>query len=221
VTHTTSTPAPDGDPGEDSGINLDLDEVSVDDLEEITREAVAAVEGRANEAPPADLSAVDTSGQVEVLRQEIVELRDRSMRTLADFDNYRKRAEREREEARRYAVMAPLQDLLEVLDNLRLAIDAGGTAEDVKRGVELIGRQFEEILKRHGVREIVAVGEDFDPVLHEAVARVEDPAVTTATVAAELRRGYRLHERLLRPAMVRVAVPVTSRADPAERGTES
>ena len=195
---------------------LDLDVAVEEDLERVTREAVEAIESHSGAVPigsparPGVVEAADNEaeeGEVGQLRQEIAELRDRSVRTLADFDNYRKRAERERQDARRFAAAAPLGDLLEVLDNLRLALDAGGSADDMKQGVELIRRQFEEILRRHGVREIAAVGAAFDPDLHEAVARDEDPAVKTATVSAELRRGYQLHDRLLRPAMVRVAVP--------------
>ena len=204
-------PVSDNDPGDDSGIDLDLEEISAEELEAVTRDAMAAVAGHGH-GGGAPAIVADDGAEVDVLRQEIVELRDRSMRTLADFDNYRKRAERERDEARRHAVAAPLQDLLEVLDNLRLALTAGGSAEDVKRGVELISRQFEEILRRHGVREIAAVGASFDPVLHEAVAREEDASVSAPTVAVELRRGYLLHDRLLRAAMVKVAVPVSRAA---------
>jgi molecular chaperone GrpE len=222
--NTKRPPAPEDDPREDSGV-LDLDAAVEEDLERATREAMAAIESLASHsgpdadaAPVAAPEAEAADAEVGQLRQEIAELRDRSVRTLADFDNYRKRAERERQDARRFAAAAPLGDLLEVLDNLRLALDAGGSSDDLKQGVELIRRQFEEILRRHGVREIAAVGEGFDPDLHEAVAREEDPAVTAPTVAAELRRGYTLHDRLLRPAMVRVAVPPAAGARGGESG---
>lgn len=144
---------------------------------------------------------------VAALRREIADLRDRSMRTLADFDNYRKRAERERRDAVRYAGSAPLGDLLEVVDNLSRALAAGGSADDLKTGVEMTLRQLEEVLRRHGVEGVAAAGERFDPAVHEAVSRLEDPDVEAPTVVEELQRGYRLHERLLRPARVVVAVP--------------
>jgi molecular chaperone GrpE len=152
-------------------------------------------------------SAEDEVGR---LRQEIADLRDRSMRTLADFDNYRKRTERERRDVVRYASSEPLRDLLEVVDNLGRALaaaDAAGSADDVRTGVEMILRQLEELLRRHGVETISAVGERFDPAVHEAVSRHEDPAAEAPVVVDELQRGYRLHDRLLRPARVVVAVP--------------
>ena len=149
---------------------------------------------------------VEDEGVAE-LRREIADLRDRSMRTLADFDNFRKRSERERREAIRYAAAAPLGELLEVLDNLERALAAGGSADDLKLGVEMTMRQLEEVLKRHGVERFDALGQPFDPVHHEAVSRREDAGVEEPTVVEELQRGYRLHERLLRPSRVVVAVP--------------
>jgi molecular chaperone GrpE len=175
-------------------------------------EAVEAVEGdppAAGNAQGAEGSANDDVDEQEVaaLRREIADLRDRSMRTLADFDNFRKRADRERQEVRRYALLEPLREFLPIVDNLERALSAGGPAEDLKRGVELILRQMQELLRRFGVREVPALGQPFNPAVHEAVARTESDAVTQPTVAEMLVRGYMLHDRLLRPAMVKVAVP--------------
>jgi molecular chaperone GrpE len=191
-------------------LELDLDAEPSQDLDQAAREALAAVEGG---------PAGGEGGEDDVLKlqQEIADLRDRSIRTLADFDNFRKRAERDRDQARRYAAAEPLRDLLPVIDHFRLALDSGGSAEDLKRGLELILRQMEDLLRRHGVREVPALGERFDPSRHEAVAREESPAVAEPTVIEELRRGYLMHDRLLRPAMVRVAVPVE---DGAERDAD-
>ena len=201
---------------------LDLDAAQNVDLEAAMRAAVAAVEevesGRQEEtADPADPADGAVSGggavgdggpgELAMLRREVADLRNRSMRTLADFDNFRKRSERERQEARRYALFEPLRDFLDVVDNLDLALASEGSVEDLKRGVEMILRQMQELLRRHGVKEVPAAGEPFDPAVHEAVSREEDPAVATPTVSAELRRGYVMHDRLLRPAMVKVAVP--------------
>src|SRR4051812_563077 len=183
---------------------LDLDGGEVD-LESAMREAVQAVEGVESEASAERTGSPEE--EVAKLRREIADLRDRSMRTLADFDNFRKRSERERQEAKRYALLEPLRDFLAVVDNLDRALSAQGSAEDLKRGVEMTLRAFQEQLRRHGVREIPAQGEAFDPALHEAVMRQEDPTVERATVAEELQRGYMIHDRLLRPAMVKVAVP--------------
>ncbi|HEV7514781.1 MAG TPA: nucleotide exchange factor GrpE [Thermoanaerobaculia bacterium] len=201
---------------------LDLDGGDAD-LESALRDAVAAVEGvesgAAPEADAADAGNAATGDDVGKLRREIADLRDRSMRTLADFDNFRKRSERERQEAKRYALLEPLRDFLAVVDNLERALSAQGSAEDLKRGVEMTLRQFQEQLRRHGVKEVPAKGAAFDPALHEAVSRQEDPTVDRPTVVEELQRGYMMHERLLRPAMVKVAVPAEKPAPAPAGGT--
>jgi molecular chaperone GrpE len=208
--------------GEASELALDLDDPSTD-LEAAMRAAVAAVEGvesgarhEAGAAAGAPPDTPGTPGEVARLRQEVAELRDRSTRTLADFDNFRKRSERERQEQRRFAVLEPLREMLTVADNLDLALSAQGSADDLKRGVEMIHRQMNELLRRFGAVEVPAVGQPFDPTLHEAVSREESREVKTPTVVAELRRGYKLHDRLLRPAMVRVAVPAEAAAASSE-----
>lgn len=196
--------------GEDAeAVALDLDN-QTEDLDAAMRDAVAAVEGVGGDrkAPPAS-----DNGEEEVanLRREIADLRDRTMRTLADFDNFRKRSERERQDVKRYALMEPLREFVEIVDNLGLALSAAGSAEDLKRGVEMIHRQMHDLLRRFGVKEIEALNQPFDPVIHEAVSREEDSTVDKPTVVGELRRGYMLHDRLLRPSMVKVAVPAEAK----------
>src|SRR5262245_66427295 len=93
------------------------------------------------------------------------------MRTLADFDNFRKRSERERQDLKKYALTEPFRDFLGIVDNLGLALSAAGGADDLKRGVEMIHRQMLDLLRRHGVHEVSALGQPFDPAVHEAVAR--------------------------------------------------
>ncbi len=192
-------------------VSLDLD-AQTEDLESAMREAVAAVEEvekGAGTDPDAASDAADRADEEEVarLRREIADLRDRSMRTLADFDNYRKRSERERQETRKYALAEPLREFLEIVDNLGLALAAAGSADDLKSGVQMIHRQMLDLLRRHGVQEIEALGQPFNPSLHDAVTREEDPTVKEPTVTGEMRRGFRLHDRLLRPSMVKVSVP--------------
>lgn len=187
------------DDGEADAIEIDGDDEG-EDVEEITRQALAAIE-------EAEREGEDSAPDVERMEREIAELRDLSARTLADFDNYRKRADRERQEIRRYALMEPLRDLLEVVDNLERAVAAGGSADDLKQGVELTLRQLGEVLRRHGVQPVPAEGRPFDPTIHEAVSRQDSAQVDEPTVAAELQKGYTLHERLVRPARVVVAVP--------------
>lgn len=209
--------------GDAPEVALDLDDQTTD-LEAAMRDAVAAVEGvesgtgrggssAAGSGPAGPAGSTD---EVAKLRQEVAELRDRSVRTLADFDNYRKRAERERQEIKKYALIEPVRELLTVADNLDLALSAQGPAEDLKRGVEMIHRQMTELLRRFGAVEVPAVGQPFDPTLHEAVSREESHDVKVPTVTAELRRGYKMHDRLVRPSMVKVAVPAEAAAASSE-----
>ncbi|GMU66157.1 MAG: hypothetical protein AMXMBFR36_24310 [Acidobacteriota bacterium] len=143
---------------------------------------------------------------------EVAELRDRHLRLLADFDNFRKRAERELEERTRYVLAEPIRELLPVLDNLERALVAQGAEGDLIRGVEMTARQFLDVLRRFGVEPVPAVGARFDPRRHEAVMSVESADVAEPTVVEELQRGYVLRDRLLRPALVRVAVPAAGAA---------
>jgi molecular chaperone GrpE len=214
---------------------LDLDEQSANlapDLEAAMRAAVAAVEsvesGAGRPAAGVDSSAGSPAGggkdgsdsEVARLQREVAENRDRAVRALADFDNYRKRTERERDELRKFALLDPMRDFVAVADNLDLALRAEGSADDLRRGLEMIQRQLMELFRRYSVSAIPAVGQPFDPALHEAVSREERAEVTVPTVVDELRRGYRMHERLLRPAMVRVAVPSEPGRPPAAPGAE-
>lgn len=206
--------------GETPEVALDLDEQSTD-LETAMREAMAAVEevetGARSGAAAGPATPAGTE-EVERLRREVADLRDRNVRTLADFDNFRKRSQRELQEYKRYALLEPMRDFLTVIDNLDLALSAQGSAEDLKRGVEMIHRQMLELLRRFGVTEVPAEGQPFDPTQHEAVAREESPEVKAPTVTSELRRGYRMYDRLLRPAMVKVSVPPEGSAPAAGSG---
>ena len=205
--------------GDAPEVALDLDDQTTD-LEAAMRDAVRAVEGVESGTgrgdAPAGSGPAGAADETAKLRQEVAELRDRSVRTLADFDNYRKRAERERQEMKRYALIEPVRELLTVADNLDLALSAQGSAEDLKRGVEMIHRQMTELLRRFGAVEVPAVGQPFDPTLHEAVSREESHDVKVPTVVAELRRGYKMHDRLVRPSMVKVAVPAEAAAASSE-----
>lgn len=171
-----------------------------------------ATDARAERSGDAATEGEPRVGSVEMRRLESVLAmeRERSLRLRADFDNYRKRTERERADIERFALADALRDLLPVVDNLERALGAqGGQGDsvDLRRGVEMIVRQLHEILKRYGLSPIPAVGERFDPAVHEAVFQEESDVVAAPTVAAELQRGYRLNDRLLRPSLVKVAVP--------------
>jgi molecular chaperone GrpE len=167
-------------------------------------------------APVADASAEQTSAAAEVeasasrtemeqLKGERDQLVDRVARLQAEFENARKRAERERSEFRDYATGNVVEQFLPVVDNFGLALKAEGTAEQMRHGVELIVKQMEEILRQLQVNPIPTVGEAFDPRIHEALGSVERDDLPDQHVAEEIRRGYKLRERLIRPALVRVA----------------
>ncbi len=140
--------------------------------------------------------------------EEREQLRDRLLRTTAEFDNFRKRVDRDRREMADRAAESLLLDLLPVVDDLEraLAVEATGEgAEAYRRGVELIHKQLTELLARRGVKVLDALGADFDPHLHQAVASEPADGHRDGEVIAVLRTGYLLNDRLLRPAMVKVA----------------
>ena len=142
--------------------------------------------------------------EFEQLKGERDQLVDRVARLQAEFENARKRAERERQEYRDYAAANVVEQFLPVLDNFELALKATGSTEKLRTGVELIVKQMEEILRQMQVTAIPAVGEAFDPRHHEALGSVEREDLPDQHIAEEIRRGYKIRERLLRPSMVRV-----------------
>ncbi len=145
----------------------------------------------------------------ETVRGERDDYRDRLLRTTADFDNYRKRVERERRELADFASTELIKDLLPLVDDLERAMAAAPGADvslgAYRTGVELIHRQLLELLRKRGVTPIESLGQDFDPHVHQAVATEVSEAHREGEVTAELRRGYKIGDRLLRPAMVKVA----------------
>jgi molecular chaperone GrpE len=151
--------------------------------------------------------------EIEQLKGERDQLLDRLARLQAEFENARKRTERERLEFRDYATGNVVEQFLPVVDNFELALKSGGTAEQLRHGVELIVKQFEEILRGLQVNPIPTVGEVFDPRIHEALGSVERDDMPDQHVAEEIRRGYKLRERLLRPALVRVVHNPNQKAD--------
>lgn len=139
------------------------------------------------------------------LKAERDMLVDRLSRLQAEFDNARKRETRERNEFRDFAVAGAIEQFLPVLDNFQLALKSTGSADQLRTGVELIVKQMEEALRSLNVQPVETVGTVFDPRVHEALEMVERPDLPDHQVFDEVRRGYRIKERLLRPALVRVA----------------
>jgi molecular chaperone GrpE len=165
-------------------------------VEEIEREMRETAEEAAADAPaPAD---------APVEPQD--DYKNRYIRAVADFDNFRKRSERERADFARYATSGVLREMLPVLDNFDRALEHAEEGDDFHKGVSMIYKQLFDVLQKHGLKVIDETGVHFDPNIHEGVMREEDPSVPSHTVVAVLQKGYFLHDRLLRPAMVKVAV---------------
>src|SRR5262249_54418557 len=153
-------------------------------------------------------AVMETPAETEIkkLREERDVLFDRLARLQAEFDNYRKRAAKENADFRDYAVAETPPQLLPVIDNLALPINnAPPRPEDLSKGVELIHKQLQSALEKMNVQRVPAQGEPFDPRFHEAIEMVETDEVPDHHVLEELQPGYRIKDRLLRPAMVRVA----------------
>ncbi|HUW63346.1 MAG TPA: nucleotide exchange factor GrpE [Spirochaetia bacterium] len=161
----------------------------------------------------AELSGEDNAGdETGEIREELArktelvnDYYNRLLRLQADFDNYRKRVQKEREEERRFAAEQFILGILPAMDNLERALAARGEQEgSILTGVEMIQRQIMEFLAREGLAPVSAVGEQFDPAIHDAVAHEADTAKTDNQVVEELRRGYYLKGKVIRPAMVKV-----------------
>jgi molecular chaperone GrpE len=158
------------------------------------------------EVPPAP-AETPSAEQLSELQRERDDYHDRWMRKAAEFENYRRRIERERREQADQAVVNLLQELLLVVDDFdrALTVEAGDEAAGYRKGVELIHTKLHDLLRKYGVTPIQSVGADFDPSLHQAVVQEDSPGHRDGEVIAELRKGYMINDRLLRPAMVKVA----------------
>ena len=196
-------------------LNQEIEELKVKGFKEAASSASGAKIDPATELPPPDgtLAEAESAGQtpaggqteIDQLKAERDQLLDRLARMQAEFENARKRAEREKTDFRDHVTGSVVEQFLPVLDNFELALKSTGSAQQLRSGVSLIMKQMEEILEKMQVRAIPAVGESFDPRVHEALGAVERDDVPDQHVAEEVRRGYKIRERLLRPALVRVA----------------
>ncbi len=158
----------------------------------------------AGEGQPAPGAEPVPREQFDQLKAERDQLLDRLARLQAEFENARKRAERARAADRDYAVGSVVEKFLPVMDHFELALKADGTAEQLRSGVEIIVKQMEDVLRQLHVTPIPAIGAEFDPHHHEALGTVERHDLPDQHVAEEIRRGYKLRDRLLRPALVRI-----------------
>jgi molecular chaperone GrpE len=154
---------------------------------------------------PADSAEPAVPSELDQLKAERDQLLDRVARLQAEFENARNRADRERTEFRDYAAGVVVEQFLPVLDNFQLALKSTASEHQLRSGVELIVKQMEEILRQMQVTPVPAIGEPFDPHVHEAIGAIDRDDLPDQHVAEEVRRGYKFRERLLRPALVRVA----------------
>ncbi len=152
---------------------------------------------------------VDTNNKIadELIetRKELEDITDRYKRILAEFENHKKRSQKERTMLYSSILADIAEQLLPIMDNLENAVKAQTEDEEYKKGVELVLKQFKDLLTSKGIEEIKAVGEPFDPALHEAVSSIQDPNLGEKVVASEYRKGYRIGDKVIRHSMVIVA----------------
>lgn len=182
---------------------------------------VAEPEKTASEASretgPAEPRPGEAAGSLQDQLQAALSERDALMQkwllAVADFDNYRRRVQKEADQERRYAALPLARDLLPVLDNLHRAIEAarnGGDVNQLAQGVQMVSKQFDDVLARHALVPIAALDQPFDPNLHQAIQQVPAPGKPPLTVVSECERGYRMHDRVVRPSTVIVSAPEQS-----------
>lgn len=169
---------------------------------------------------PSESTAGDSQeqGQDQPAQEELQICQDKYVRLAAEFENYKRRAQRDQSDAIRYANESLLKNLLSTIDNLERAIKSGkdaGTNGPLMDGVELTHKQFLETVGKMGVRQVSSEGDIFDPTMHQAVAQVESETVPPHTVVEEFQKGYFLHDRILRPAMVTVAKEKCDQTEPS------
>jgi len=157
-------------------------------------------------------------GTEQQAKEELQIFQDKYVRLAAEFENYKRRAQRDQSDAIRYANESLLKNLLSTIDNLERAIQSGkdaGATGALLEGVELTHKQFLETVGKLGVRQISSTGNVFDPTMHQAVAQVESDTTEPNTVIEEFQKGYFLHDRILRPAMVTVAKEKSDQTEPS------
>jgi molecular chaperone GrpE len=171
-------------------------------------EVLEADEELVFEADDAQGTDLPVENQLEQLRRQYEEAKDRSLRCQAELDNYRKRVARQMNDERRYAQLPLIRDLLPVWDNMRRAMDAAEKNHDVtslQEGFRMVTRQLEEVLERHHCCEVEALGQPFDPHFHEAISQQPSDEHPPNTVVHVAQPGFRLHDRVVRPSQVVVS----------------
>jgi molecular chaperone GrpE len=181
-----------------------------------------------SDQPAPEAAAEPTPDPVAVLTKEVAELKDKHLRALAEMENLRKRTEREIVDGRLYGIAGFARDVLGIADNMRRALDAVGSdtreqadagVKALLDGVELTERELLKTLEKHGIKKFEPLGEKFDPNLHQAMYEVPDPALPAGTVVQVGQAGYKIGERILRPAMVAVSKGGPKSACPPDAAT--
>lgn len=149
-----------------------------------------------------DVEVIDSDVDVQKLQEDLDNTTDRLKRLMAEFDNYKKRASKEREQLYNSLVADIMMAFLPVMDNLEKAINTNTEDEGYKQGMELVAKQFKDVLKSFGLEEIKTEGEIFNPILHEAVSSVQDDTKESQEIIEEFRKGYKMGDKVIRHAMV-------------------
>jgi molecular chaperone GrpE len=205
-----------GNNREDGSLNRSGEGIVEESMVQGAEEKEMVVEGpdevQANGAQTTDAGGEHSADPTASLKTELEQVRgerdqllDRLARLQAEFENTRRRENKERQDVRDYAVQNAVEPFLSVMDNFQLALKAEGSLEQLRAGVELILKQMEEALKGLNVQAVETVGTQFDPRIHEALGSIETADSPDHQVLEEIRRGYRLRDKLLRPALVRIA----------------
>ncbi len=178
--------------------------------EELEKEVVETAEATENIADDSEQSiseADEKDVKISQLEKELADTKDKYLRTIAEYDNYRKRTTKEKIEAYSDATAKSITEILSVIDNFERALQTETTDETFKSGIQMIFNQYNDILKKLGVEEVEALNKPFDPSMHNAINQVEDENFEENTVCQVFQKGYKLNDKVIRYAMVTVANP--------------
>jgi molecular chaperone GrpE len=188
--------------------------MSTDQMEQnVVNEPEQANIDASAETPELNIELDQLRGERDQLALQLTQSQDRLARLQAEFDNTRKREAKERQDLRDYAIQSAVEPFLGVLDNFSLALKSEGDVAQLRTGVQLIVKQMEEALRGLNVQPVEAIGAQFDPRIHEALGSIETLEHPDHQVLEEIRRGYKLRDKLLRPALVRIASNSTQKSE--------
>jgi len=188
--------------------------MSTDQMEQnVVNEPEQANIDASAETPELNIELDQLRGERDQLALQLTQSQDRLARLQAEFDNARKREAKERQDLRDYAIQSAVEPFLGVLDNFSLALKSEGDVAQLRTGVQLIVKQMEEALRGLNVQPVEAIGAQFDPRIHEALGSIETLEHPDHQVLEEIRRGYKLRDKLLRPALVRIASNSTQKSE--------